>query len=72
MRMQVIGARAGLVHIAQAVDSAFAGHSTALLFFVMIMCPLLMNLLQARTHTCNPNAQRQCRLAGADALLWGL
>jgi hypothetical protein len=38
------------VHIAQAVDSAFAGHPTALLFFVMIMCPLLMNLLQARTH----------------------
>lgn len=35
-----------LVHVAQGIDSLFSGHPTVLLFFVMIMCPLLMNICQ--------------------------
>ncbi|KAL4452727.1 hypothetical protein ABPG75_008389 [Micractinium tetrahymenae] len=35
-----------LVHVAHGIDSLFAGHPTVLLFFVMIMCPLLMNICQ--------------------------
>jgi len=36
-----------LIHIARALDSVFRGHPFALLYFVMLCCPLLMNLLQA-------------------------
>lgn len=35
-----------LVHVAQGIDSLFTGHPTLLLFFVMICCPLLMNICQ--------------------------
>lgn len=51
MPAQVIAAKAVLVHVAEALDSAFSGHPTLLLFFVMAMCPLCMNLLQVR-RTC--------------------
>ena len=50
MPAQVIAAKAVLVHVAEVLDSAFSGHPTLLLFFVMIMCPLCMNLLQVRQH----------------------
>ena len=39
-------AKQWLVHIARALDTGFAGHPNALLFFVMILCPLVMNLVQ--------------------------
>ena len=35
---------------ARLLDSAFAGHPTALLYFVMVMCPLFMNLAQVQLH----------------------
>ncbi|PSC74764.1 GUCD1 isoform X2 [Micractinium conductrix] len=35
-----------LAHGAKGLDSLFAGHPTGLLFFVMICCPLLMNVCQ--------------------------
>jgi hypothetical protein len=48
MPAQVIAAKAVLVHVAGVLDRAFNGHPMLLLFFVMIMCPLCMNLLQVR------------------------
>lgn len=36
-----------LVHTAATLDSAFHGHPTLLLFFVMVACPVLMNTGQA-------------------------
>ncbi|KAK9840897.1 hypothetical protein WJX84_000898 [Apatococcus fuscideae] len=43
----VVSAQALLVDAARLLDAAFAGHPTALLYFVMVMCPLFMNLTQA-------------------------
>ncbi|KAK9866951.1 hypothetical protein WJX84_004349 [Apatococcus fuscideae] len=43
----VIAAKELLVDAARLLDAAFAGHPTALLYFVMVMCPLFMNLIQA-------------------------
>lgn len=35
-----------LVRIAWLLDASFAGHPNALLAFVMVVCPLLMNMAQ--------------------------
>ncbi|GAB4815021.1 hypothetical protein N2152v2_002067 [Parachlorella kessleri] len=35
-----------LGHVAEALDDAFRGHPTLLLYFVMICCPLCMNMIQ--------------------------
>ncbi len=45
--LQVISFHSTLVHIAEVLDSMFDGHPNRLLFTVMIMCPLLMNMIQA-------------------------
>ena len=44
--MQVILGRGVLIHVAALLDNLFYGHPTALLYFVMVMCPLCMNLIQ--------------------------
>lgn len=44
--LQVVLLGTMLIHIAQGLDAAFAGHPTLLLFFVMICCPLCMNMIQ--------------------------
>lgn len=36
-----------LIHVAAELDRAFRGYPNILLLFVMVTCPLLMNLLQA-------------------------
>lgn len=43
----VILGRGILIHVAAVLDRLFYGHPTALLYFVMVMCPLCMNLIQA-------------------------
>eukprot|EP00884_Botryococcus_braunii_P004807 jgi/Botrbrau1/14327/Bobra.0287s0019.1 len=43
----VVGGQGVLVRVAAVLDQGFRGHPVALLFFVMIMCPLFMNLFQA-------------------------
>ncbi|DBA75969.1 TPA: hypothetical protein ACH3X2_008905 [Trebouxia sp. C0005] len=43
----VILGRGVLIHVAALLDNLFYGHPTALLYFVMVMCPLCMNLVQA-------------------------
>ncbi|KAK9805878.1 hypothetical protein WJX73_000180 [Symbiochloris irregularis] len=43
----IILLRGSLAHIAGLLDSIFKVHTTAELFFVMIACPLTMNVLQA-------------------------
>lgn len=43
----VIAGASRLAHGAAALDRAFRGHPTALLFFVMVVCPVLMNTGQA-------------------------
>lgn len=45
----MIGCRPGLVPAAHVLDVIFRGHTVLLLFFVMIMCPLTMNILQVST-----------------------
>lgn len=35
-----------LVHVASLLDAAFSGQPNALLAFVMVVCPLLMNMVQ--------------------------
>lgn len=47
--LQVFMLRGLLIHIARALDSVFRGHPFALLYFVMLCCPLLMNLLQVNS-----------------------
>jgi hypothetical protein len=49
MDAQVIGAKPILLPIARLLDAMFWGHPVLLLFFVMIMCPLTMNVAQVRT-----------------------
>ena len=44
--LQVILGRGLLIHVAALLDNLFSGHPTALLYFVMVMCPLCMNLVQ--------------------------
>lgn len=44
--MQVIGCKPILVPAARVLDVVFGGHPVLLLFFVMIMCPMTMNILQ--------------------------
>lgn len=44
--LQVILFRSLLIHLASLLDAIFRGHPVALLFFVMICCPLLMNIFQ--------------------------
>ncbi len=46
--VQVISGQALLVEAARLLDSAFAGHPTLELYFVMLVCPLLMNLIQVQ------------------------
>ena len=51
--------RSLLIHIARGLDATFRGHPVAMLYFVMICCPLLMNILQASSlsgHTFVPDA----------------
>ena len=36
-----------LIHVAAKLERAFRGHPNILLLFVMVACPLIMNLLQA-------------------------
>ncbi|KAK9916448.1 hypothetical protein WJX75_002720 [Coccomyxa subellipsoidea] len=43
----VIGTETVLLPIARVLDDMFWGHPVLLLFFVMIMCPLVMNVVQA-------------------------
>ena len=43
---QVIACKSILVPVAHVLDVIFQGHPNLLLFFVMIMCPLTMNILQ--------------------------
>ncbi|KAK9803969.1 hypothetical protein WJX72_009098 [[Myrmecia] bisecta] len=42
----VVLAKGGLVGVAQVLDMIFSGHPALLLFFVMVACPLGMNLVQ--------------------------
>lgn len=44
--VQVIGCKPILVPAAGVLDAVFRGHPVLLLFFVMIMCPMTMNILQ--------------------------
>lgn len=44
--VQVILARGVLIHVAALLDKAFQNKPTAELYFVMVMCPLCMNLVQ--------------------------
>lgn len=46
--LQVIGAKPALLPIARLLDDWFRGHPILLLFFVMIMCPLVMNIIQVK------------------------
>jgi len=46
LSLQVILGRGVLIHVAALIDHLFYGHPTALLYFVMVMCPLCMNLVQ--------------------------
>ena len=46
LSLQVILGRGVLIHVAALLDNLFYGHPTALLYFVMVMCPLCMNLVQ--------------------------
>ena len=43
---QVLGCKPILMPAAHVLDVLFSGHPVLLLFFVMIMCPLAMNILQ--------------------------
>jgi STIMATE family len=43
----ILACQAWLVWPAKSVDILFAGHASLQLFFVMIVCPLLLNILQA-------------------------
>lgn len=57
--VQVILGRGFLIHVAAVLDHLFRGHPTALLYFVMVMCPLCMNLVQVWyclhfVHCCLP------------------
>ena len=45
---QIYLLRDALTHIAHILDHLFRGNTTALLYFVMIACPLTMNVIQAR------------------------
>ncbi len=46
LAVQAILGRGILIHVAALLDNLFYGHPTALLYFVMVMCPLCMNLVQ--------------------------
>ena len=47
--VQVITAKPVLLPLANILDKLFRGHPVLLLYFVMIMCPLVMNVIQVRT-----------------------
>ena len=53
--MQVIALKAELIHVAALLDRLFAGHPVSLLLFVMICCPLIMNLFQVRCFSLTRN-----------------
>lgn len=57
--MQVILGRGILIHVAALLDKTFRGHPNALLYFVMVMCPLCMNLVQV-SHACHKLVQYVC------------
>ena len=59
--LQVVSAQALLVHAARLLDTAFAGHPTALLYFVMVMCPLFMNLTQVRIFLLLPQIKKHTK-----------
>jgi len=58
---QIIGARPHLSSAAGLLDRAFGTHATLQLVFVMLVCPLGMNLLQARPSPCARGAHGQHR-----------
>ena len=49
LRVQVIGLQRPLSSLASLIDRGFGHHTTLELVFVMLVCPLGMNLLQVRT-----------------------
>ena len=49
MRVQVISLQRPLGSLASLIDRGFGRHTMLELGFVMLVCPLGMNLLQART-----------------------
>ncbi len=52
--LQVIAAKAVLLPLARVLDNMFWGHPVLLLYFVMIMCPLVMNIIQVRIASLFP------------------
>lgn len=46
--MQIFLLEDALLHIAHVLDVVFHGNPTGQLYFVMIACPLAMNVLQVR------------------------
>ena len=52
--LQVIAAKAVLLPLARVLDNVFWGHPVLLLYFVMIMCPLVMNIIQVRIASLFP------------------
>ena len=49
MHVQVIGMQRPLSSLASLIDRGFGNHTTLELLFVMLVCPLGMNLLQVCT-----------------------
>ena len=49
MHVQVIGLQRPLSSLASLIDRGFGNHTTLELVFVMLVCPLGMNLLQVGT-----------------------
>lgn len=56
---QVIGAKPVLLPVASVLDVVFQGHPVLLLYFVMIMCPLVMNIIQV-CPSCKILLPSQC------------
>ena len=59
---QVAAAHKPLSRVAALLDKAFAGHTTAELFSVMICCPLLMNLVQVSVYDRVTRSKQQIEL----------
>ena len=64
--MQVIACKSILVPVAHVLDVIFQGHPNLLLFFVMIMCPLTMNVLQVS----KPSSDKMHQYVKGRTLAW--
>ena len=70
MLVQVIGLQQPLGGLASLIDRGFGRHMTLELVFVMLVCPLGMNLLQARTCSRSSSWRKGYLLSAGAPFLW--